>query len=160
MFLFVRFPYVFVLYPHPHSGILSDLFPGVSIPEHDYGVLHSTIVECLVNRNLQPLDSMINKVLLNYFTRNRLKAPCLLYIYLVYFNRRDRCSQWKDKTIHSHSFHLMALIPRSIHVWWGTIFRRGLKKCEVNSITKWSLYNHKTENVQFDNRSTGELLMT
>lgn len=45
-----------------HSGILSDLFPGVSIPEHDYGVLHSTIQESLVKKNLQPLASTIKKV--------------------------------------------------------------------------------------------------
>ncbi len=46
------------------SGILSDLFPGVCIPEYDYGVLHSTIKESLVKRNLQPLASMIKKVLI------------------------------------------------------------------------------------------------
>ena len=48
--------------PTSSSGILSDLFPGVCIPEHDYGVLHSTIMESLVKRNLQPLASMTKKV--------------------------------------------------------------------------------------------------
>ncbi|XP_074520194.1 dynein axonemal heavy chain 6 [Halichoeres trimaculatus] len=50
------------------GGILSDLFPGVCIPEHDYGVLHSTIQESLVKKNLQPLDSMIKKVIQLYET--------------------------------------------------------------------------------------------
>ncbi|KAL7403678.1 hypothetical protein ABVT39_003711 [Epinephelus coioides] len=50
------------------GGILSDLFPGVSIPEHDYGVLYSTILESLVKRNLQPLDSMTKKVIQLYET--------------------------------------------------------------------------------------------
>nr|XP_057922299.1 dynein axonemal heavy chain 6 isoform X3 [Doryrhamphus excisus] len=50
------------------GGILSDLFPGVSIPEHDYGILHSTIVDCIVKRNLQPLATMINKVIQLYET--------------------------------------------------------------------------------------------
>ncbi|XP_078146083.1 dynein axonemal heavy chain 6 [Centroberyx gerrardi] len=50
------------------GGILSDLFPGVCIPEHDYGVLHSTILESLVKRNLQPLASMTNKVIQLYET--------------------------------------------------------------------------------------------
>ncbi|XP_055022499.1 LOW QUALITY PROTEIN: dynein axonemal heavy chain 6-like [Boleophthalmus pectinirostris] len=50
------------------GGILSDLFPGVSIPEHDYGVLHSTIVECLVKGNLQPLPAMTKKVIQLYET--------------------------------------------------------------------------------------------
>ncbi|XP_057699654.1 dynein axonemal heavy chain 6 isoform X1 [Corythoichthys intestinalis] len=50
------------------GGILSDLFPGVTIPEHDYGILHSTIVDCLLNRNLQPLATMVNKVIQLYET--------------------------------------------------------------------------------------------
>uniref|UniRef100_A0A8C4HR50 Dynein, axonemal, heavy chain 6 n=2 Tax=Dicentrarchus labrax TaxID=13489 RepID=A0A8C4HR50_DICLA len=50
------------------GGILSDLFPGVCIPEHDYGVLHSTILESLVKRNLQPLASMTKKVIQLYET--------------------------------------------------------------------------------------------
>ncbi|XP_060941446.1 dynein axonemal heavy chain 6 [Limanda limanda] len=50
------------------GGIVSDLFPGVNIPEHDYGVLHSTILESLVKRNLQPLASMTNKVIQLYET--------------------------------------------------------------------------------------------
>ncbi|XP_029289697.1 LOW QUALITY PROTEIN: dynein heavy chain 6, axonemal [Cottoperca gobio] len=50
------------------GGILSDLFPGVSIPEHDYGVLHTTILESLVKRNLQPLASMTKKVIQLYET--------------------------------------------------------------------------------------------
>lgn len=51
-----------VLWLFPSSGILSDLFPGVCIPEHDYGILYSTIMESLVKQNLQPLPSMTKKV--------------------------------------------------------------------------------------------------
>uniref|UniRef100_A0A8C3AFB1 Dynein axonemal heavy chain 6 n=1 Tax=Cyclopterus lumpus TaxID=8103 RepID=A0A8C3AFB1_CYCLU len=50
------------------GGILSDLFPGVSIPDHDYGVLHTTILESLVKRNLQPLARMTKKVIQLYET--------------------------------------------------------------------------------------------
>ncbi|XP_064860607.1 dynein axonemal heavy chain 6-like [Oncorhynchus nerka] len=50
------------------GGIMSDLFPGVSIPEHDYGVLQTTILESLVKRNLQPLPSMTHKVIQLYET--------------------------------------------------------------------------------------------
>ncbi|TDH16419.1 hypothetical protein EPR50_G00020980 [Perca flavescens] len=50
------------------GGILSDLFPGVIIPEHDYGVLYTTILESLVKRNLQPLDGMTKKVIQLYET--------------------------------------------------------------------------------------------
>ncbi|KAL1282482.1 hypothetical protein QQF64_001285, partial [Cirrhinus molitorella] len=50
------------------SGILSDLFPGVTIPEHDYGVLQSTIHSSLCQRSLQPLPSIISKVIQLYET--------------------------------------------------------------------------------------------
>ncbi|KAG7458844.1 hypothetical protein MATL_G00224900 [Megalops atlanticus] len=50
------------------GGILSDLFPGVTIPEHDYGVLQSTIEDSLVRRCLQPLPSITNKVIQLYET--------------------------------------------------------------------------------------------
>lgn len=61
-YVYVCLLYVCVLCQPPSSGILSDLFPGVSIPDHDYGVLHTTILESLVKRNLQPLASMTKKV--------------------------------------------------------------------------------------------------
>ncbi|XP_051560675.1 dynein axonemal heavy chain 6 [Myxocyprinus asiaticus] len=50
------------------SGILSDLFPGVTIPEHNYGILQSTIHSSLCNRSLQPLPSIISKVIQLYET--------------------------------------------------------------------------------------------
>ncbi|XP_072261492.1 dynein axonemal heavy chain 6 [Pyxicephalus adspersus] len=45
------------------SGIISDLFPGVVIPEHDYGSLQSTIIEVMLARGLQPVASMVHKVI-------------------------------------------------------------------------------------------------
>ncbi|KAM9330540.1 dynein axonemal heavy chain 6 [Gastrophryne carolinensis] len=45
------------------SGIISDLFPGVIIPEHDYGSLQSTIIDVLLARGLQPVPSLVQKVI-------------------------------------------------------------------------------------------------
>nr|XP_055061459.1 dynein axonemal heavy chain 6 isoform X1 [Misgurnus anguillicaudatus] len=50
------------------SGILSDLFPGVTIPDHDYGILQSTIYSSLCQQSLQPLPSIISKVIQLYET--------------------------------------------------------------------------------------------
>uniref|UniRef100_A0A8C6R3K0 Dynein, axonemal, heavy chain 6 n=1 Tax=Nannospalax galili TaxID=1026970 RepID=A0A8C6R3K0_NANGA len=50
------------------SGIISDLFPGVQIPEHDYGILQSTIVDVMVGQNLQPEICMVKKVIQFYET--------------------------------------------------------------------------------------------
>ncbi|XP_007947093.1 dynein axonemal heavy chain 6 [Orycteropus afer afer] len=50
------------------SGIISDLFPGVQIPEHDYGILQSTIIDVMTRQNLQPEICMVKKVIQFYET--------------------------------------------------------------------------------------------
>ncbi|XP_055256564.1 dynein axonemal heavy chain 6 [Moschus berezovskii] len=50
------------------SGIISDLFPGVQIPEHDYGILQSTIIDVMKKKNLQPEACMVKKVIQFYET--------------------------------------------------------------------------------------------
>uniref|UniRef100_A0A8C0KKM0 Dynein axonemal heavy chain 6 n=1 Tax=Canis lupus dingo TaxID=286419 RepID=A0A8C0KKM0_CANLU len=50
------------------SGIISDLFPGVQIPEHDYGILQSTIIDVMSKKNLQPEICMVKKVIQFYET--------------------------------------------------------------------------------------------
>ncbi|XP_036729228.1 dynein heavy chain 6, axonemal [Balaenoptera musculus] len=50
------------------SGIISDLFPGVQIPEHDYGILQSTIIDVMERQNLQPETCMVKKVIQFYET--------------------------------------------------------------------------------------------
>ncbi|XP_063150960.1 dynein axonemal heavy chain 6 [Candoia aspera] len=50
------------------SGIISDLFPGVIIPEHNYGVLQSTIIDTMLSKGLQPEATMIRKVIQLYET--------------------------------------------------------------------------------------------
>ena len=39
------------------QAILSDLFPGKEIPDHDYGKLQATIEECLLKKGCQVLLS-------------------------------------------------------------------------------------------------------
>ncbi|XP_061490002.1 dynein axonemal heavy chain 6 isoform X2 [Rhineura floridana] len=50
------------------SGIISDLFPGVIIPEHDYGVLQSTIIDVTLSKGLQSEATMVHKVIQLYET--------------------------------------------------------------------------------------------
>uniref|UniRef100_A0A8C8RP36 Dynein axonemal heavy chain 6 n=1 Tax=Pelusios castaneus TaxID=367368 RepID=A0A8C8RP36_9SAUR len=50
------------------SGIISDLFPGVIIPEHDYGILQSTIIDVMLSKGLQPETTMVHKVIQLYET--------------------------------------------------------------------------------------------
>ncbi|XP_069092738.1 dynein axonemal heavy chain 6 isoform X2 [Pleurodeles waltl] len=50
------------------SGIISDLFPGVAIPDHDYGTLQSTIIEVMIAKRLQPVSCLVHKVIQFYET--------------------------------------------------------------------------------------------
>ncbi|GCC25591.1 hypothetical protein chiPu_0004002 [Chiloscyllium punctatum] len=50
------------------GGILSDLFPGVVIPDHDYGSFEKTAIDVMLNRGLQPVSTMIVKVIQLYET--------------------------------------------------------------------------------------------
>ncbi|CAG9558411.1 unnamed protein product [Danaus chrysippus] len=45
------------------AGILSDLFPGVDLPERDYGVMVDVITEMLLERKLQVMTCQIRKVI-------------------------------------------------------------------------------------------------
>jgi hypothetical protein len=45
------------------QGIIQDLFPGVVIPEQDYGVLQKEAVKCCFDKGLQAPDYFILKVI-------------------------------------------------------------------------------------------------
>ncbi|KAG8190244.1 hypothetical protein JTE90_001328 [Oedothorax gibbosus] len=48
------------------EGIISDLFPGVELPDSDYTVLHKALCENIEKRNLQPVPWFINKIIQIY----------------------------------------------------------------------------------------------
>lgn len=50
------------------QGILSDLFPGVILPEQDYGVMETAIVQVVEEAGLQPEVCMKRKVVQLYET--------------------------------------------------------------------------------------------
>ena len=45
------------------QAILQDLFPGVEIPEHDYGRLQSEIISVQENNKLQVVMTQVKKVI-------------------------------------------------------------------------------------------------
>ncbi|CAB4027440.1 dynein heavy chain 6, axonemal-like isoform X1, partial [Paramuricea clavata] len=49
-------------------AILSDLFPGREIPDHDYGKLQLTIEDCLLEQKLQVVPAMVKKTIQLYET--------------------------------------------------------------------------------------------
>ncbi|XP_013408536.1 dynein heavy chain 6, axonemal [Lingula anatina] len=50
------------------QAILQDLFPGVTIPEHDYGRLQEEILSVMVSKKLQPEMCIVKKVIQLYET--------------------------------------------------------------------------------------------
>ncbi|KAH3860157.1 hypothetical protein DPMN_023048 [Dreissena polymorpha] len=50
------------------QAILSDLFPGVTIPEHDYGILQEEIESVITERNLVVMKAQVKKVIQFYET--------------------------------------------------------------------------------------------
>ena len=52
--------YLQMLIRYTLQGILSDLFPGVVLPEHDYGVLQSAIETATSNRGLQIVHQQVH----------------------------------------------------------------------------------------------------
>lgn len=58
-------------YIHIHfilQAILSDLFPGVMIPEHDYGQLQEEIESIIASKNLVVLPTQVKKIIQFYET--------------------------------------------------------------------------------------------
>ena len=47
------------------NAIVGDLFPGLEIPEQDYGDLEECVIKCAEDRKLQPLPSFVLKASLD-----------------------------------------------------------------------------------------------
>jgi len=45
------------------EGIISDLFPGVLLPQPDYGVFLDALKTCIAKRRLQPVPWFIEKII-------------------------------------------------------------------------------------------------
>lgn len=48
------------------DGIISDLFPGIILPEADYTILTNAMLKCIKKRKLQPKPSFITKIIQTY----------------------------------------------------------------------------------------------
>lgn len=48
------------------DGIISDLFPGVVLPQEDYTQFTNVMISCAKKRNLQPKDSFLVKIIQTY----------------------------------------------------------------------------------------------
>lgn len=48
------------------DGIISDLFPGIVLPEADYSVLTSAMITSINNRKLQPKEPFLVKIIQTY----------------------------------------------------------------------------------------------
>ncbi|KNC97013.1 uncharacterized protein SPPG_09508 [Spizellomyces punctatus DAOM BR117] len=58
-------------------GILSDLFPGVSIVEQDYGALVATIKEVMIEKKLEVVDNFVTRIC-QLFETNKIRHGVML----------------------------------------------------------------------------------
>lgn len=58
-------------------GILSDLFPGITIVEQEYGALVATIKEVMIERHLEVVDSFVTRICQLYET-NKIRHGVML----------------------------------------------------------------------------------
>ena len=43
-------------------GIIQDLFPGITVPDRDFGILVSAVQQTMKNRNLEVVDAFVSRV--------------------------------------------------------------------------------------------------
>ena len=60
------------------SGIISDLFPGVDLPKPDYSQLRGAMIAACEKRNLQPVESFLQKCIELFETTLVRAALCAL----------------------------------------------------------------------------------
>lgn len=67
------------------EGIVSDLFPGVKLPEPDYDNLTDSLVHSIETMDLQPVDWFITKIIqvMNMPTTNLHTITVILLINLI-----------------------------------------------------------------------------
>jgi len=61
------------------EGIISDLFPGVELPQPDYGVFLDAIQACIAKHRLQPVSWFIEKIIQVTVVPDSLLFICLLH---------------------------------------------------------------------------------
>ena len=78
-----------------HQGILGDLFPGVTLPEHDYGVLQSAIENATLAKGLQVVPAQVLYIHVNICVHTCIYCMCVpyyAYIYIMHSSAAAVCS--------------------------------------------------------------------
>lgn len=104
------------------SAILTDLFPGVSIPSRDYGELQTAAVEITVTHGLQPEESFIRKVVQLFETFSVRFGVVLVgptgggktCIYRVLADAMTKLCERGSKNEEMQQVHLQVLNPKSV----------------------------------------------
>ena len=111
-------------FPSLFQAILQDLFPGVVIPEHDYGRLQLEIENVTRSKNLQVVDSQTRKVIDLYETMLvrhgvMLVGPTGGGKTTVYQNLAKTCDNLHAEGLHKENpffmpVHIFVMNPKSI----------------------------------------------
>lgn len=88
------------------QAILQDLFPGVEIPEHDYGTLEEEIKNVVAKNKLQTVQTQVKKIIQFYETMEVRHGVMLVgptgggktTVYNVSYPRQTQCTCDKKQT--------------------------------------------------------------
>ncbi|PRP88057.1 dynein heavy chain 6, axonemal-like [Planoprotostelium fungivorum] len=106
------------------QGILGDLFPGVDLPDVDYGRLASAIPTALISMGLQPVPALITKIIQLYETMTVRHGVMLVGKTgcgktTCYRALAEAMGELKTKDVHDPTYqkvNIFALNPKSIDI--------------------------------------------
>jgi len=161
-------------------AIVEDLFPGVNVPNHDYGVFQEAIEEEIEKANLQKVPSFITKVIQQFDLFNIRfgstivgptgagKTTCYRVLKAAMKNMRDRNStderyQYVEETVLNPKCITMGELYGEFNEltqeWHdglaSTIMRKAVNDCDgINETKRWTVFDGPIDALWIENMNT------
>ncbi|KAI9095538.1 hypothetical protein DFS34DRAFT_182154 [Phlyctochytrium arcticum] len=155
-------------------GILSDLFPGISIVEQDYGSLVATIKEVMIERKMEVVDSFVTRICQLYET-NKIRHGVMLVgptgggKTSCYQILQEACNRLKERGEEFEAIRTWVLNPKCISMTelygefnlatmeWkdgliGVIFRQQVQ--DATNDEKWTVCDGPVDALWIENMNT------
>ncbi|GBG29459.1 Dynein heavy chain 1, axonemal [Hondaea fermentalgiana] len=161
-------------------AIVSDLFPGVVVPTHDYGLFQEAIEQEISNMNLQPVPSFITKIIQQFDVFNVRfgativgptgggKTTCWKVLQAAMKNMRDRGVdderyQYAEATVLNPKCITMGELYGEFNEltqeWHdglaSTIMRKAVNDCDgSDNVKRWTVFDGPIDALWIENMNT------